>query len=841
MSSSRRFRPASRLATPILIALLLITHGLFSSPPAGAAQPQLVPEIDDHVFMPVIVTIAVPNWQAPVTDTGPQPDSTAATDPKRSEAIHAATHALLSSLPAGSYQLKRTFSVVPGFAAAIDTQAHAMLLGDKRVTAVVPDEPALPAATYSSSNWPLPVDGVDLIGAPEAWTTGYTGAGVVVAIVDDGIRATHEMFAGKTITEACFSSNDPSGADRYRSVCPGGGETARGGGSAVPVGEHGTHIAGIAAGNNLDPSADEASFGVAPHADIMAVQVFSEFFDHDYCGPTVPCYLSWPSDQIAALEHIYALRTSMRIGAVNLSLSSGAVTAGCDTNPLKPIIDQLRAAGIATVVATGNDGYCGAATAPACISSAIAVGASTGADEEAWFNNYSETMQDIYAPGAEIRSAGTSHDSSYIVLDGSSIAAPHLSGALTLMRQALPDSSLDTLLSTLVTTGQSIQSECGDGDGFGEKPRFNLNQALETVLEPCSYELSAGQSHFDAAGGTAELYLFAAHPGCPVTIDEHLPWLQCAASAEAGDTTVTLTVTPNSGSTRSGSFTVAGEEHLISQSGALCTHTITPHSTVLDAEGGTDTVKIMTRADCPWTIDTPYDWITASPATGTGSDTVTLNIAANSGSPRTAAITVAGSPFSVRQNGRPHCGVTISSSRAQIGDNGGAVTVMVDTGAGCDWSSASSLDWVTVAPAQGSGPGSVVIEVANGDGTPRTGQVSIAGHSFAISQGEQTTCDFTIAPAAATFSARGGAQRVSVTASGAECGWSTTTDVDWVALTPSSGVGSGAVMVEAGANDTGEQRETRITIGGRPFQIIQEKDSTVHLIPILELLLLKDS
>ena len=166
------------------------------------------------------------------------------------------------------------------------------------------------------------------------------------------------------------------------SVCPGGVEasTAIGSGidcvAAAAAGlsgaqgncQHGTHVAGIAAGN---PSSG-SNIGVAKDADIIAIQVFTLFKKYDAA-------LSWSTDQIKGLERVLALSSTYDIAAVNMSLGGGRYydQPFCDSdNPaIKAAIDNLRAAGIATVISSGNEGYKDSMGAPGCISSAVSVGA----------------------------------------------------------------------------------------------------------------------------------------------------------------------------------------------------------------------------------------------------------------------------------------------------------------------------------------------------------------------------------------------------------------------------------------------------------------------------------
>jgi len=131
-------------------------------------------------------------------------------------------------------------------------------------------------------------DSVPLIGAPQAWSSGYSGQDQAVAILDTGVDNTHSAFSpGRIIEEACYSSTV---IGQSLSFCPGGVSEATGPNTGVhcdlPSGcGHGTHVAGIAAGN------DATITGVAKDADIIAIQVFSEFTSTTICGPSPP--LCW--------------------------------------------------------------------------------------------------------------------------------------------------------------------------------------------------------------------------------------------------------------------------------------------------------------------------------------------------------------------------------------------------------------------------------------------------------------------------------------------------------------------------------------------------------------------
>src|SRR3989442_11682463 len=103
----------------------------------------------------------------------------------------------------------------------------------------------------------------------------------------------------------------------------------------------------------------------------MAVQVFSRINSFLDWGGAPPCLGAFTSDILAALERVYVLRTTHDFAAVNMSLGGGLFSSACDDEPYKPFIDNLRAAGIATVVASGNDGATNQLRPPPCLSRAV--------------------------------------------------------------------------------------------------------------------------------------------------------------------------------------------------------------------------------------------------------------------------------------------------------------------------------------------------------------------------------------------------------------------------------------------------------------------------------------
>src|SRR6185436_20093099 len=150
-----------------------------------------------------------------------------------------------------------------------------------------------------------------------------------------------------------------------------------------------------------------------------------------------------------------------RIAAVNMSLGGGMYTsqATCDADHAsrKAIIDQLRSVNIATVVASGNNGFINATSAPACISTAVSVGSVTdGAfgstpDEVNLFSN-SASFVSLLAPGEAINSSIPG--GGFAIFDGTSMAAPHVAGTWALLKQANTSATVAHALTVLQRTGK---------------------------------------------------------------------------------------------------------------------------------------------------------------------------------------------------------------------------------------------------------------------------------------------------------------------------------------------------------------------------------------------------
>ncbi|MCK2212848.1 S8 family serine peptidase [Actinomadura sp. ATCC 31491] len=354
------------------------------------------------------------------------------------------------------------------FVAEVDQMTLARLKKDGRVQSVYKDELSAPTPLAAWENPGGLEISTNLIGSNRANDAGWTGRGATVAVLDTGIDRDHPFFTGRLVDEACFSSSDAG--DGTVSLCPNNQPSQTGAGAAdaetaqcvvnqVNACSHGTHVAGIAAGRMVTGA---PSNGVAPEAGILAIQVFSRMDNAMSCatrGATAPCFLSYTSDQKLALEYVARVARSRNVASVNMSLGGGGpFTQACDADPsasaVKPEFDTLVGLGVAPVVAAGNNGFANGVSAPACISTAVTVGASDNQDALATFTNRGPLL-DLFAPGVAIRSSvpgGTYQEKS-----GTSMAAPHVAGTFALLKQEYPDFTVAQTLQRLQTTGRGLQ------------------------------------------------------------------------------------------------------------------------------------------------------------------------------------------------------------------------------------------------------------------------------------------------------------------------------------------------------------------------------------------------
>ncbi|WP_376696531.1 S8 family peptidase [Wenzhouxiangella sp. EGI_FJ10305] len=263
-----------------------------------------------------------------------------------------------------------------------------------------------------------------MVGLAEALARAANGAEQTVAVVDTGVDLEHPFVQARLVGGACFS---------VTKSCPNGERRDFGPQAGGALARHGSHVAGIAGGANNEFS------GVAPGASLLSLQVFSRIENRIGAAD---------SDIIAALDWLYGQRERHNIAAVNLSLGSNTRHEHhCDDDSVyAEIFEMLHQAGIVVVVASGNESRTDGISSPACVSHALAVGSLEKNGRISGFSN-SGPILDIVAPGGDINSSVPG--GSYARLSGTSMAAPHVAGAVASLRSAYPDASADDIVRAL--------------------------------------------------------------------------------------------------------------------------------------------------------------------------------------------------------------------------------------------------------------------------------------------------------------------------------------------------------------------------------------------------------
>ena len=286
-----------------------------------------------------------------------------------------------------------------GFAARLPAKQADALANDPRVEYVEADQVFHTTATQTPATWGL--DRIDQRDLPlnNTYTYNQTGQGVQAYIIDTGIRASHQQFAGR-IGNGFTAVNDGNGTND----CNG----------------HGTHVAGTTGGT---------TYGVAKQVTLHAVRVLS-------CSGS-----GSTTGVIAGVDWVTQNHTKPAVA--NMSLGGGASTA------LDQAVANSISAGVSYAIAAGNDNADACNGSPARVASANTVGATTSTDARSSFSNFG-TCVDIFAPGSSITSSWNTSDTATNTISGTSMATPHVTGALALYLQTNPTASPATATQALI-------------------------------------------------------------------------------------------------------------------------------------------------------------------------------------------------------------------------------------------------------------------------------------------------------------------------------------------------------------------------------------------------------
>lgn len=309
----------------------------------------------------------------------------------------------------GAKVLQSYDTVLKGFAIYLpDTAATAFVEAMKKNPQVLSIENdtvmKIDATTQSKPDWGL--DRIDQKALPlnSAYSYLQTGTGTTAYIVDTGILSSHQQFSGRVLSG-------------YTAISDGNGTTDCNG--------HGTHVAGTVGGS---------TYGVAKNVNLVPIRILG----CDGSGAS--------SNVIAGLDWI--LKNGKKPAVVNMSLGGDASTS------LDSAVENLFNNGYVMVVAAGNSNTDACSPSPARVSKALTVAATDSTDTRASYSNYGSCV-DIFAPGSQINSSWIGSNTATKVLNGTSMATPHVAGVVAEMLQSTPTATPQTISTNLLNQASS--------------------------------------------------------------------------------------------------------------------------------------------------------------------------------------------------------------------------------------------------------------------------------------------------------------------------------------------------------------------------------------------------
>jgi PKD repeat protein len=372
------------------------------------------------------------------------------------------------------------------------------------------------------------------IDAPEAWVTLRHATNIIVAIVDTGVRYTHEDLAPNMwVNPGEIADGKDTDGNGYIDDIHGINAAANNG-NPIDMNGHGTQVAGLigAVGNNA-----KGVTGVAWSVRLMALRFYDDA-GNGYVSDVVQCF-------------DYARANGADI--INASFGSPSYSSS-----FYSAINSCRNAGIIVVTAAGNDGLNTDSTPyyPACynLDNIVALSATTRTDTLASYSNYGATNIDLAAPGSDLYTTFYSSDSSYVRNSGTSFAAPVTAGAFALVKARYPTDSYLQLIERVLSTVEPLPSLAGKTVTGG---RLNLASALGPSLQAdfavssVSGELPFTVDFTDQSFGDIVSWMWDFGNGVTSTAPSPSHTFK-----QAGDFLVSLTVTDGAGQSSQATTTI---------------------------------------------------------------------------------------------------------------------------------------------------------------------------------------------------------------------------------------------------------------------------------------------
>lgn len=258
------------------------------------------------------------------------------------------------------------------------------------------------------------------------------------------------------------------------------------------------------------------------------------------------------------------------------------------------------------------------------------------------------------------------------------------------------------------------------------------------------------------------------------------------------------------------------------EAGALCQYSLSPSSAFFPQAGGAGSVTLTVTGGCAWQAFGVPSWITGFPTSGTGTQTITFNVAPNPGTMRRAFISIGGQPFTVVQGDA--CSFTLNPTAANFNYQAATGTLTITASSpDCQWTALNLPDWITGIPFSGQGTQTFTYSVNTNSGFTRSAAINIGGQTITITQ-MANPCPFQVSPLEFSSTGKFLLKTITVTANPG-CTWKAVSSVTWIGIIGSANrTGSGTVTLAISANPLDGPTDRRIgavSVAGQTIVITQ--------------------
>jgi len=366
---------------------------------------------------------------------------------------------VLEKLDKKDFEKKYEFSVINGFSGEVSKEGLEKLKENPIVEKVEYDYPIKLFLQGS-----VPLINASIVHGLQVNNLNLTGDGQTICVIDTGINYSHADL-GNCDTNTFLSGDCAKVLGGYNFV----NDSL----DSIDDEGHGTHVAGIVAADRI---------GVAPDANLVSIKVLDDQGN------------GYISDAISGIDWCINNATIFNISVISMSLGTNiAYTSFCDSDylTLSGVINDAVGNNITVIAASGNSGNTTGISSPACIENATAIGWSNKDDTIASSSNRNNLVS-LFAPGTDINS--TSISGGYVGNSGTSMATPHVAGAVALLKQYANLELSRTLnkseiQNTLNNTGKGVY-DSESGNTFSRVDIYEAVKSLDDIAPRINISLN---------------------------------------------------------------------------------------------------------------------------------------------------------------------------------------------------------------------------------------------------------------------------------------------------------------------------------------------------------------